>query len=108
MRMKQVIDKIYAAGEVTGRSGAIHKLHSEIDSQEGKFLYRIIEKDPSVIRTLEIGCGYGFRRCTFARRSAGGPARRTRSSILFKTRSGTASARKIWRTPGSISSSLSR
>lgn len=58
--MKQVIDKIYAAGEVTGRSGAIHKLHSEIDSQEGKFLYRIIEKDPSVIRTLEIGCGYGL------------------------------------------------
>jgi len=58
--MKRIIDKIYEDGAVTGRSGAIHKLHSEIDSEEGQFLFRTIENDPSVKRTLEVGCGYGL------------------------------------------------
>jgi len=58
--MKQIIHKIYEMGTVTGRSGEVHKLHSAIDPREGEFLFNIIDKDPKVLKTLEIGCAYGL------------------------------------------------
>ena len=58
--MKPIIHDIYTTGAVTGRSGEVHKLHSAIDPREGKFLSSIIENDPKILKTLEIGCAYGL------------------------------------------------
>lgn len=58
--MEQIIQRIYEAGVVTGRSGKVHELNSSIDSTEGEFLFDIIEKDPKILRTLEVGCAYGL------------------------------------------------
>jgi predicted O-methyltransferase YrrM len=43
-----------------GRSGQVHKLHSAIDAEEGQFLYQLIRNDPTIVRTLEIGCAFGL------------------------------------------------
>jgi predicted O-methyltransferase YrrM len=58
--MNDSIEKIYDAGFVTGRSGKAHKLHSAIDREEGKFITSLIENDPAIKHTLEIGCAYGL------------------------------------------------
>lgn len=58
--MKQIIDEIFGAGAVMGKSGRMHKLHSGVNRQEGEFLCSIIENDPSIKQTLEIGCAYGI------------------------------------------------
>jgi predicted O-methyltransferase YrrM len=58
--MNETIQKIYATGLVTGRSGKVHKLHSAIDREEGEFIFKIIRNDPNVSRTLEVGCAYGL------------------------------------------------
>jgi len=58
--MNKVIEKIQASGQVVGKSGGIHQLHSAIDAQEGRFLYDLILKDSSVQKTLEVGCAYGM------------------------------------------------
>lgn len=59
-RMKQVIEKIYQDGVVVGRSGKVRKLHSAIDREEGEFLFSIIQNDPTIQKTLEVGCAYGL------------------------------------------------
>jgi predicted O-methyltransferase YrrM len=58
--MNDVIQQIYDTGEVVGRSGNIHKLHSAIDPAEGEFLSSIIREDTGIASTLEIGCAYGL------------------------------------------------
>jgi predicted O-methyltransferase YrrM len=58
--MQAIIEEIQASQQVTGRSGAAHRLHSAIDPEEGLFLERIVSSDPSVKRTLEVGCAYGL------------------------------------------------
>lgn len=58
--MKQIIDEIFETGMVMGKSGRMHKVHSGVNRQEGNFLYSIIESDPSIRQTPEIGCAYGL------------------------------------------------
>jgi predicted O-methyltransferase YrrM len=58
--MNTLIQKIYETRSVVGRSGNVHPLHSEIDHEEGKFLFELIEDDPSIVKTLEVGCAYGL------------------------------------------------
>jgi predicted O-methyltransferase YrrM len=57
---QQLISSIYANRNVTGRSGATLPLHSEIDLDEGRFLHDIIRDDPSIVKTLEVGCAFGL------------------------------------------------
>jgi predicted O-methyltransferase YrrM len=71
--MNSQIEKIYQAGEVTGRTGVVHKLHSEIDRGEGEFLSRIIAGDATIRRTLEIGCAYGLSSLFICSALAGRP-----------------------------------
>jgi len=54
------IRKIYESGTVVGRSGIIHKLIGAIDLEEGEFLFHIIRDDPSIVKTLEVGCCFGL------------------------------------------------
>lgn len=58
--MNHAIEEIYASGLVVGRSGQVHQLHSAIDPEEGEFLYSIIQDDPTIRKTLEVGCAYGL------------------------------------------------
>jgi predicted O-methyltransferase YrrM len=58
--MQAIIDEIQASQRVTGRSGAAHRLHSAIDPEEGLFLEGIVSADPTVRRTLEVGCAFGL------------------------------------------------
>jgi predicted O-methyltransferase YrrM len=58
--MDEIIERIYATGEVVGRSGQIHKVHSAIDRKEGDFLYKTVRDDGQIKRTLEVGCAYGL------------------------------------------------
>jgi len=58
--MNPLIRSIYESRKVVGRSGKEIALHSEIDSAEGAFIHKVISDDPSVNRTLEIGCAYGL------------------------------------------------
>ena len=72
--MKQAIENIYKTGQVLGRSGEVHKLHSAIDPKEGEFLFNIIHNNPNIIRTLEVGCAYGLSAlhiCLASRERAG-------------------------------------
>ena len=58
--VNKIIQDIYASGKVVGKDGKVHELHSAIDPEEGRFIYNIIEKDPSLCTCLEIGCAYGL------------------------------------------------
>jgi predicted O-methyltransferase YrrM len=58
--VNQIIQRIYASGTVVGRSGEIHKLHSAVDAKEGEFIVNIINGDPGIVKTLEVGCAYGL------------------------------------------------
>jgi predicted O-methyltransferase YrrM len=72
--MNNAIEKIYAAGLVVGRSGQVHELHSAIDPEEGEFLFSIIRGDPTISKTLEVGCAYGLSSlyiCSATRNRAG-------------------------------------
>jgi predicted O-methyltransferase YrrM len=56
----QKINEIYEARSVAGRSGTMHPLHSAIDPAKGDFLFNIIRGDLGIVKTLEVGCGYGL------------------------------------------------
>lgn len=60
MNASKVIQKIYETSSVVGRNGEVHELHSAIDQEEGQFLFNIIRNDPSISKTLEVGCAYGL------------------------------------------------
>lgn len=56
----EIIQTMHDTGVAEGRSGKVHELHSGLDREEGEFLYNIIKDDPTILRTLEVGCAYGF------------------------------------------------
>jgi predicted O-methyltransferase YrrM len=58
--MHKVIEKIQQTRTVTGRSGKTHQLRSYHKRLEGLFLYNLVRVDPSVKKTLEIGCAQGL------------------------------------------------
>jgi hypothetical protein len=40
-------------------NGEVLKMHSGISRDEGKFIYNLIQSDPRISHTLEVGCAYG-------------------------------------------------
>lgn len=58
--MNGVIDEIFQTGIVLDRTGQPHSLHSNVDQQEGRFLFDLITSNSSIEKTLEIGCAYGL------------------------------------------------
>lgn len=58
--MNELVERIYAERKVTGLSGEVHDLVGEVAPHEGAFLSSIIENDPSIRRTLEVGCAHGL------------------------------------------------
>ena len=55
-----VIDEIFETGRVVGRDGRSYEPRSSIAREEGWFLFSIIRSDPTITRTLEVGCGHGI------------------------------------------------
>ncbi|MGB3485598.1 MAG: class I SAM-dependent methyltransferase [Mycobacterium sp.] len=55
-----VIDQIHRSKAVVDAGGVRHPVHSHIDAAEGRFLAELIAGDPSISKTLEIGCAYGL------------------------------------------------
>ena len=60
MSPDELIHRIYETRSVVGRSGEAHYLHSEVDHEEGALLFNTIRDDPSIVETLEVGCGFGL------------------------------------------------
>lgn len=60
MSAHQIIKQIYDTKSVVGCDGQIHGLHSEIDEEEGQFLFDIVSNEPGILQTLEVGCAYGL------------------------------------------------
>ncbi len=58
--MNALIDEIYRTRTVTAKDGRTFELHSEVDPREGALLHRIVADDSSVVRTLEVGAGFGL------------------------------------------------
>ncbi len=56
----ELIRRIYQAGTVVGQTGKVHKLHSAVDPDDGACLAGVIRDDPTVHKTLEVGCAYGL------------------------------------------------
>ena len=53
------IQQIFDTGVVSGKSGRIYEVRDAIDQEEGDFLFNLIRRDPTICRTLEVGCAHG-------------------------------------------------
>jgi predicted O-methyltransferase YrrM len=60
MNAISLIEQIYESGEVTTADGLNIPMDSHISASEGKFLFDLISGDPSIRRSLEIGCANGL------------------------------------------------
>lgn len=58
--MNSFIESIYKSKTVIGPNGKAQPLHSAIDPEEGEFLFSLIHEDPSISKTLEVGCAFGL------------------------------------------------
>lgn len=58
--MNALIEDIYATRRVHDANGNAYTLHSEVDKFAGELLYMLIASDPTIRKTLEIGCAYGL------------------------------------------------
>jgi predicted O-methyltransferase YrrM len=54
------IRQIYETGLVSGKSGRTYEVRDAIDREEGDFLFNLIRHDPTICRTLEVGCAHGI------------------------------------------------
>jgi predicted O-methyltransferase YrrM len=57
--MNELIQQILTSKEVETPDGRMISLNSAIDKDEGTLLLEIFKKDPSIRKTLEVGCAYG-------------------------------------------------
>lgn len=55
-----LIDKIFSTNLIQDEYGNSFKLAGSIDSAEGNYIYKLINENKNIIKTLEIGCGYGI------------------------------------------------
>ena len=55
-----VIDDIFETGRLAGRDGRWQQLRGSISREEGWFLFDLIQGDPTIGQTLEVGCGQGI------------------------------------------------
>jgi predicted O-methyltransferase YrrM len=58
--VNRVIEEIYGSGVVRDEEGNEYPLHSNVDRQEGEFLYELVRADAGIRRTLEVGFAYGL------------------------------------------------
>jgi predicted O-methyltransferase YrrM len=59
-KMNSYIERIYETGLVQDENGNEYALQAGVDRFEGELLNTLVSSDPTVQRTLEIGCAYGL------------------------------------------------
>jgi predicted O-methyltransferase YrrM len=59
-KAREQINQIFRERFVYDDAGGRYPLNAEVDHVEGEFLYQLISRDSSVVKTLEIGCAYGL------------------------------------------------
>jgi predicted O-methyltransferase YrrM len=57
--MNPILQDMYANGTAMDSEGKSVPIHSHITEEEARFLEDFIRKDSNIVRTLEIGCGFG-------------------------------------------------
>src|SRR5215510_8030007 len=55
----QRFNRFHDTGVVSGKSGRTYEVRDAIDQEEGDFLFNLIRRDPTICRTLEVGCAHG-------------------------------------------------
>lgn len=68
-----LIDRILASGRVEDAEGKSIPLRGGISRSEANFLRGLIAADPSIARTLEIGCAFGLSSLAICGSTAGRP-----------------------------------
>lgn len=58
--MAHIIEEIFQSGVVCDELGTEYELESHIDRDEGEFLVDLINSDPDIHKTLEVGCAFGI------------------------------------------------
>jgi predicted O-methyltransferase YrrM len=59
--MKRLIDEIYSGKKMIGKSGTYHEIDTtSISRLEGEFIQSLILNNPTMNKTLEIGCAWGL------------------------------------------------
>ena len=58
--MNKVIDEIFSTKEVEKPDGSKLPLRVNLDRAEGEFICELIKREPSITKTLEVGCAYGL------------------------------------------------
>jgi predicted O-methyltransferase YrrM len=58
--MTPLIESLYTTHTTVSSTGEVIEIHSEISREEGRLLHDLIANDPSIKRTLEVGCAYGL------------------------------------------------
>jgi predicted O-methyltransferase YrrM len=55
-----LIEKIFITNQIEDENGNSFKLAGSIDRSEGNYINSIINENKTIVKTLEIGCGYGI------------------------------------------------
>ena len=58
--MNSVIEEIFRTNIVQDERGNEYELHSGINQTEGEFIFQLINSNPHILKTLEVGCAYGM------------------------------------------------
>jgi predicted O-methyltransferase YrrM len=73
--MNRAIEEMYRTGIVRDDAGNEYDFRgSSIDAQEGNFLAHLISSDPTISRTLEVGCAFGISSLHICNALAGKPS----------------------------------
>jgi predicted O-methyltransferase YrrM len=54
-----LLEEMLSSGEAVDALGRAHRLHSNVSRADCEFLAGLVESQPSIRRTLEVGCAYG-------------------------------------------------
>lgn len=58
--MYPIITEVFNSRTVISKDGKTYPLRGNIDFNEGLFIHRLISRDGTINRTLEVGCGHGI------------------------------------------------
>jgi len=55
-----LLEKIFSSNQVQDESGNNYELAGNIDKVEGDYIFNLISNNKDIVKTLEVGCGYGI------------------------------------------------
>lgn len=58
--MHPAIEAHLARGTALGTDGAVYKIHSSIGLEKAEHLFNLVQGDPTITSTMEVGCAFGI------------------------------------------------